>query len=151
MIRQLSKLSGWLGLLLLVGGLLALGVNPSWGNYVSIAEGVSLVLLIFFFIAHFETVKGFSTRRSTQFGFNSLLMVILFLSIIGILNFLASRHNQRLDFSETSRFTLAPQTKKVLQNLEQNVKITAFTESHTPSENQIRDLLNSYSHETDQL
>ncbi|HEX9759135.1 MAG TPA: Gldg family protein [Nitrospiria bacterium] len=151
MIKQLSKLSGWLGLFLFFGGLLALGVNPSWGNYVSIAEGASLVLLIFFFITHFEAIKVFSTRRSTQFGLNSFLMVVIFLSIIGILNFLSSRHNQRLDLSETGRFSLAPQTKKVLQNLEQKVKITAFTESQTPSENQIRDLLNSYSNETDHL
>ena len=143
--NKLTAISGWLGLFLFLGGLLALGINPGWQLYITIAEGFALLFFLFFFITHFEAVKGFSTKRSTKFGFNSFLMVFIFLSIIGILNFLSSRHSHRVDLSETNRFSLAPQTKKILKNLEKELKITAFTQSNTPSEMQIKDLLKNYS------
>jgi gliding motility-associatede transport system auxiliary component len=150
-IWKASLLSVWMGAAFAIGGLILLRINPSWTVAVTVLEAVALIQFIFFFVVHFETVKSFSSSRSTKLGLNSVLMVVIFLSIVGILNFIASRHTRRVDLSETNRFTLASQTEKVLKGLQRNVKITAFSQAQTGGEAQIRDLLESYGHETTRL
>lgn len=149
--EKLSRLAGWLGAALSIGGLILFGINPALRLAVTGIEIAALFLLIFFFAVHFETVKSFSTRRSTKFGFNSLLLIILFISIIGIVNFLASRHTFRMDLSETSRFTLADQTSKVLAGLDREIKITGFTQTGTRNEVKMKDLLDTYAHQSSMI
>jgi ABC-type uncharacterized transport system involved in gliding motility auxiliary subunit len=95
--------------------------------------------------------KEFSSRRSTRLGFNSLLMIALLATILGILNFLASRHNVRWDLSETKRFTLAPQTARILRELPREVKATVFTSDQSPSRLAYQDLFNTYRAHTSKL
>ena len=151
MLKKISITSGWLGIGLMIAGLITFNIRPNWVLLVTLIELASLLLLVFFFTIHFETVKSFSARRSTKLGLNSLLMMIIFLSILGITNFIASRHSQRLDLSEMERFTLASQTVKVLNELNRKVKITAFTQSQTASETRIKDLLDSYAYLTNNV
>jgi ABC-type uncharacterized transport system involved in gliding motility auxiliary subunit len=144
MIHTLSKGAGWLGLLTAIAGLLVYQINPAWKPYVSLSELIALGLLIFFFIVHFEALKSFSARRSTQLGVNSILMVLIFILILGILNFISFRHHVRFDFSETGSFSLAPQTLQVLKNLNRDVKITAFVSEQGRGRSEAKDLLSSY-------
>ena len=65
-------------------------------------------------------------------GANSLLMILLFVGILAIVNFLAARHSIRWDLSENQNFSLAPQTHRVLRNLLREVKITVFTREKDP-------------------
>src|SRR5437016_10342313 len=65
-------------------------------------------------------------------------------SILGILTFLAARHSIRWDFSETKRFTLAPQTARLLRELPREVKVTVFTSDQSPVRLEYRDLIDSY-------
>jgi ABC-type uncharacterized transport system involved in gliding motility auxiliary subunit len=148
MLNKISIASGWLGIVLMVTGLISFNVRPDWTMLAMAIELVSLLLLVFFFTIHFETVKSFSYRRSTKFGLNSLLMVIIFLSILGITNFISSHHSLRLDLSEMESFTLASQTVKVLTELNQKIKITVFTQSQTSSEARIKDFMDSYAYYT---
>ena len=60
-------------------------------------------------------------------------MVVLFLGILGIVNFLAARHSIRWDFSENQNFSLAPQTHRVIRSLPRDVKITVFTREKAPA------------------
>lgn len=136
----------WIGLGFGLSGVVVYGYNPSQRWTVSILETLALLFMGTYFVVRFESVRAFAGRRSTRMGANSVLMTVLFLAILGILNFLGARHNVRMDLSETGKFTLAPQTLKVLNGLGRDVKITAFSQSGTPTEQEITDLLNSYSH-----
>ena len=91
-----------------------------------------------------EVFRKFSARRSTRLGLNSVLMVALFATILGILNVLAARHSIRWDLSETKRFTLAPKTTRLLRDLPREVKATAFTSNQGPAHQAYRDLFESY-------
>lgn len=142
--RRLTPFIGLLGGLLAVFGLVAYSLAPENLWLVTLLEGAALVCLILFFVTHFERVKTFSARRSTRLGLNSLIMVALFLGILVIVNFLASRHALRWDYSETKRFTLAPQTYDVLRGLDRDVKITVFSQSGSGAFAIYRDLLDSY-------
>lgn len=142
---------GILGGALAAAGLIAYSLAPGMLWLVTLCEGLALVCLIVFFVFHFETFKAFSLRRSTRLGANSILIVVLFAGILAIVNFLAARHAQRWDWSETQRFTLAPQTYKVLRGLDREVKVTVFSQERSPGFNAYRDLLDSYRHASDKL
>jgi ABC-type uncharacterized transport system involved in gliding motility auxiliary subunit len=79
-----------------------------------------------------------------QLGLNSLLMVLLFLGIIGLINFLSARHPLRADLTETKQFSLAPQSVEVLEGLSRDVKLTAFVQDLSGSRSQLGDLLEQY-------
>jgi ABC-type uncharacterized transport system involved in gliding motility auxiliary subunit len=135
---------GILGMVLATGGMVAYSLRPDLLVAVTIAEGLALVCLVAFFVLHFEQVKAFSGRRSTKMGMNSILMVLLFSAILVIVNFLASRHSARWDFSENQNFTLAPQTYRVLRALPRDVKITVFTRESDPGYRAYKERLESY-------
>lgn len=135
---------GLIGIVLGIGGMIAYSLRPDWLWAVTIAEGAALISLVLFFVLHFETVKAFSGRRSTKMGLNSVLMVLLFLGILVIVNFLASRHSVRWDLSENQNFTLAPQTYRVLRTLPRDVKITVFTREKDPGYQPFKERLESY-------
>lgn len=135
---------GILGTLLAVAGLVAYSLSPDWLWAVTVAESLALICLVLFFILHFEAVKAFSGRRSTRMGINSMLMVLMFLAILAILNFLASRHSVRWDLSENQNFTLAPQTYRILRTLPHEVKISVFTREKDPGYQAYKERLESY-------
>lgn len=135
---------GIIGSLLAIGGLIAYSLNPGWLWPVTVTEGFALLCLLLFFILHFEAVKAFSTRRSTLMGANSLLMILLVMTILVIVNFLAARHSVRWDLSENQNFTLAPQTHRVLRTLPHDVKITVFTREKDPGYQAYKERLESY-------
>jgi ABC-type uncharacterized transport system involved in gliding motility auxiliary subunit len=135
---------GLIGVVLGIGGMIAYSLRPDWLWAVTISEGVALICLVLFFIFHFETVKAFSSRRSTKMGLNSFLMILLFSSILVIVNFLASRHSVRWDLSENQNFTLAPQTYRVLRTLPRDVKVTVFTREKDPGYQAFKERLESY-------
>src|SRR5215510_2796408 len=110
----------------------------------ALAEGLALLCLILFFIVHLESIKAFSSRRSTRLGANSLLMVLFFTAILTIVNFLAARHSARWDFSENQNFSLAPQTHRVIRSLPREVKITVFTREKDPGYQSYKERLDSY-------
>ena len=149
--KPLASGAGILGALLLLGGVVAYTLAPDQLWLTSLLFGGAVICLIAFFVLHFETVKAFSARRSTRLGLNSILMVVLFIGILTLINFLTVRHSVRWDFSEGQHFTLAPQTFQVLRNLKNEVKFTIFTQERSASYTTYRDLLESYRQASDKV
>ena len=135
---------GIIGITLGIAGVIGYSLVPDKLWLVTLAEGLALACLIVFFIVHFETLKAFSSRRATRMGANSLLMVLLFIGILTIVNFLAARHSVRWDLSENKNFSLAPQTHRVIRNLPRDVKITVFTREKDPGYQSYKERLDSY-------
>src|SRR5262245_24397266 len=100
---------GVMGIALALAGMVGFSLAPDALWLVTLCEGLALLCLIAFVVVHFETLKTFSTRRSTRMGASSLVVVLLVVGILAIVNFLAARHSIRWDFSENQNFTLAPQ------------------------------------------
>lgn len=144
----ISRLSGLVGAITFISGLFLYLTFSESILYISILEAVAFISLIFFFISHFELFKGFSTKRSTKFGANSILMVVIFLSILAILNFISSNHYFRFDLSTSEGFTLSPQTISVLKNLSQDVKITGFFQEGNQTKEQYKGLLETFKYHT---
>jgi ABC-type uncharacterized transport system involved in gliding motility auxiliary subunit len=135
---------GVIGLALAVAGMIGYLFSPEQIWIVTGAEALALLCLLLFFIVHVETLKTVSARRSMRMGANSLVMVLLFIGILTIVNFLASRHSIRWDFSENQNFSLAPQTHRVIRSLPRDVKITVFTREKDPGYQAYKERLDSY-------
>jgi ABC-type uncharacterized transport system involved in gliding motility auxiliary subunit len=135
---------GVIGLALAAVGAIGYGLAPEQLWLVALLEGSALLCLIIFFVVHFSGLKAFSTRRSTRIGANSLLMILLFVGILAIVNFLAARHSIRWDLSENQNFSLAPQTHRLLRNLPREVTITVFTREKDPGYQPYKERLDSY-------
>ncbi|MFI5223386.1 MAG: Gldg family protein, partial [Nitrospirales bacterium] len=135
---------GVIGVALAVAGAIGYSIVPENLWLAALLEGSALLCLIIFFVVNFSGLKALSTRRSTRIGANSLLMVLLFVGILVIVNFLAARHSIRWDLSENQNFSLAPQTHRVLRSLPRNVTITVFTREKDPGYQSYKERLDSF-------
>jgi ABC-type uncharacterized transport system involved in gliding motility auxiliary subunit len=148
---QAASVLGGVGAGLAVGGLIVFSLAPDQMWLVTLCEGSALVGLIIYFVTHLDAIRTFSRQRSTRLGLQSVLMSLLLAGILAILNFLGARHSIRWDFSETQRFTLAPQTHRILRNLQREVKVTVFAQERSQGSLAYHDLLDSYLHDTEKL
>jgi len=149
--QTLSIFSGVLGAICALGGLFHYLIwgTPVW--VVTTAESAAIVFLSFFLFTHFELVKDVSTRRSTKFGINSVLMVAIFIAILSIANFILARHEVRFDLSGTGAFSISPQTVSVLKNLKNDVKVIGFFGERSNAKRQAKDLFDNYQYQTDKF
>ena len=90
----------------------------------------------------FDTIKKTLSLRSVRYGGNTLAVSLILLVILGLINFVVTRHSYRVDLTAGKQFSLAPQTQKVLKNLKKDVKVTAFFKSGDKRE--MEDLLKAY-------
>lgn len=146
--KYLQKLDT-LGLLLLVGAVIWYSVSNVWGPVnlgLAIAGGALVIVGI---AANYRQILSSLGKRSTKHATNYVISLILVIAVVSGLNFIGQRHPKRIDTTGSGRFTLAPQTVKILKDLKNDVKITAFFPGgdHAP----LRELLKEYRTETQKI
>src|SRR5713226_6044059 len=91
----------------------------------------------------------FLKKRQTKYGAYLALYVLITLAILAAANYLAQRYDKTYDATSNKMFSLSDQTKKVVGNLKQDVKIYYFDRADRMSESRMgpspRDLLGRYS------
>jgi ABC-type uncharacterized transport system involved in gliding motility auxiliary subunit len=138
----------WLGPILIIMGVTAGLVAGEWVPAplgLIIAGGVLIGLWV---VSESRSLPSVWRRRSTQTGTNVAIATIAVLVIVGLINFFAIRYTERIDLTENQRFTLAPQTQQVLENLDQPISIWIFDQAPNPID---RRLLNDFQRQTDLL
>ncbi len=78
------------------------------------------------FVTQFGAVRKAVTARSGRYATNTTVMVLAFLSILGLIGYISYENSQRLDVTATQQFTLAQQTKKVVDELKMKVTARAY-------------------------
>jgi ABC-type uncharacterized transport system involved in gliding motility auxiliary subunit len=137
----------WLGLGLTIAGLSA-GVVAGSASPISIGLVVGgLFVIVTWLVLRWlnapEAGSPWWRQRSLQVGSNALLTTLAVVVILGGINFLAVRAPNQIDFTETQQFSLAPQTKQLVANLKQPVKVMVFN-SQSQADPQQRSLLEQY-------
>ena len=89
---------------------------------------VGFILLIVYFLANIRRATEVIVRRDTKFGTNAIASIIVVLGILVLVNFVFSKRNYRVDFTEGKMFSISSQTIQVLEGLDKEVKVTAFFE-----------------------
>jgi len=138
-----------LGLLGLAAGGILRTYRPSWtGAWPAALIAGGLLLLVGLYLA-FPNVRSAWGRRTTRYGLNAAVMIVLILGVIGLVEAVSYRHNWRVDLTENKRNSLAPQTIKVLQELKVPVKATAFFRPDQPGKRTAEDLFKQYAARSD--
>jgi ABC-type uncharacterized transport system involved in gliding motility auxiliary subunit len=151
--EKFKKISFFLAALFILA---ALGIKLGKPEFQKYANYAVIAGVVFFLISLWferKELKTFFTARSTRYGLNSLVMVLLVLAIVILANWLINRHPYRYDTTKNQQFSLSPMTKNALKNLKQTVKITAFfTEGQEEGlRTRMKDLLDNYQIETKKL
>jgi ABC-type uncharacterized transport system involved in gliding motility auxiliary subunit len=135
----------WSGPLLTIMGISAGVVSGGWTSIPLglIISGIVIMGLWVVFLGRGGDIRQpqFWSRRSTRVSTNALVSTIAVFVILGLLNFLVSRHPTRIDLTEGQLFTLSPESQQVVRELPQAVKVWIFDGQQN---SQDRDLLENY-------
>jgi ABC-type uncharacterized transport system involved in gliding motility auxiliary subunit len=137
-----TSLFGLWGLVLLAFGVVAYAVTPAASVYVLVHVGLGLLLVILYLTSSRESLTNLLGERSTKYGANAVVYSLIFLAVLGVVNYLAARHNKRWDLTKQNVFSLSSQSQGVVTKLEQPVEVYAFVEGGSAPE--VEDLLDSY-------
>lgn len=114
---------------------------PSWSALLIIVGLLATLISLYLSFYSFRTAIA---RRSFKYGLNAFVVSLIILGIIIIVEAISSRHNKVYDLTENKRYTLAPQSLKLINGLQKNVKITAFFQEAQTGRNKLEDLLKQY-------
>ncbi|NBD17661.1 MAG: ABC transporter [Cyanobacteria bacterium] len=131
------------GIIIVIVGLTAGYVANEWLPIplgLMVAGGVIAIISLVFLTRHFWQ------RRSTQANLNAVIALIALFVIVGLLNFLSVRYEKTVDLTENNLYTIAPQSKQLVSNLEQPLTVWVF--KNLPSQETER-LLNNYQQQSE--
>ncbi len=125
-LERASVIGGWLGLLAIIVGLVWAAVVKHFAAVPLglVIGGVALGLL--WLVINISKVVTAVRGRQAKLIFNSAAFIAVVLGIVVLLNYMGARHHIRKDMTQSQRFSLSEQTRKVAQDLEKEVKLVAF-------------------------
>ena len=128
----------WPGLALTTAGLVA-GLVDTWSTLPIVLLVLGLVLALVSLVSGGFGYRSFWQNRSTQAGTNAVLATLSMLLILGMVNFISVQYAPRIDLTEAGLFTLAPESRSVVTNLDQPVNVVVFDSAFNPNDEQLLD------------
>ena len=110
----------------LLAGLFLFLVNNLWTTPSKMFLTAGALILIILAVIKRDSVFEFFKKRSTKYGFNAIVLSLIVLGILALANYTLNRHNWRFDTTASGQYSIAAQTVKILEALEEEVKVTAF-------------------------
>jgi ABC-type uncharacterized transport system involved in gliding motility auxiliary subunit len=148
-VKRFGDWAGYAGLAVLAAAVILPFVLPARAHlrWWLVAAGVLLVIASF--LTRMGDYRGVVSHRSTRYGVNTVVTILLVLGVIGFVEALAARHSARLDLTENRRNSLSPQTIQLLKNLKTDINAVAFFRSDQPGKRVAEDLLKQYARYAD--
>jgi ABC-type uncharacterized transport system involved in gliding motility auxiliary subunit len=93
-------------------------------------------------------MKTKESRRRIVLGLGTIIGAVVFLAIVAAIQYIAVRHPVRWDITDIGKYTLAPQSRKAVENFKKKglpIKVLAFYESKELRQRaRVSDLLDQY-------
>lgn len=144
---------GGVGLaLVVVSGIFYLLKQPSERSLVLAALGVVFIALYVY--ARPQQVRQAAASRGVMFGSNALLVIVAFIGLVAMLDWLSVRYSQRYDTTANKSQSLSDLTVKALKDLKEPVKATAFYVTLRPDAQTLQDAqdkLKAFARESDKF
>ena len=115
--------------------------------YGFILLGIGMALLVLSLAVSLGPVTSMMGARQGRYGTNTLVMVVAFVGILGLVNFLVFENPSRWDVTATKQFSLSPRTAELLENLKEPVQVIAFFSEADPRQASIRSRVDDVLHE----
>jgi hypothetical protein len=87
---------------------------------------------------------SFSLGRRWSISLNVLLSVVAVLALVAMVNYLAARHFGRVPISALAQTELHPQTRRILESVTNNVRVTIYYDREEPLYPLVNGLLKEY-------
>ncbi len=136
--KQLSPFAGWTALIFGVTALVTYLFLPEYSLLMLTFVSIAGINALFFFVMSRKEVLHALKTRTALYGMNATVIILVFLGILIFINLLIHRHKFLWDLTESSVYTLSPQTQKIVQNLPRKVKMTAFFQTGNPSRDEFQ-------------
>lgn len=92
-----------------------------------------------------RNLLNFFDKRSTQYGSNMILLIVAVLGILILVNYIARKEVTRIDLTKNKQYSLSDQSKKILNQVKDEVIVTAFYTESNGARQDLKDLLKEYS------
>ena len=138
--NKLWKLVFWLGPFFLAAGLTVGLISEKWRIIPLLLIIIGLIICGLWVIVQSQQNKWWQ-KRSTQSGTNAFVATLSVLIILGLINFLGIRYHLRLDLTYSQLFTLSPQSRELVSNLPETMKVWLFSKEQNIQD---RELLDNY-------
>jgi ABC-type uncharacterized transport system involved in gliding motility auxiliary subunit len=145
--NKLWKLVFWLGPFFLAAGLTIGLISEKWGIIPLVLTILGLVICSLWIIIQSQQSKWWQ-KRSTQSATNALVATLSVLVILGLINFLGIRYHLRLDLTDSQLFTLSPQSRELVSNLPETMKVWLFSKEQNLQD---RELLDNYQRQSNKF
>jgi ABC-type uncharacterized transport system involved in gliding motility auxiliary subunit len=149
--KRFSPYTGWSALFFGVAALITYLFLPEYMLWTLTFLSVAGINALFFLVVDRKEVLRSLKTRTALYGMNTTVVILIFLGILIFINLLTYRHKILWDLTESSVYTLSPQTRKIAQNLPRKVKMTAFFQTGNPSRKEFEQLVDGYKELTDQI
>jgi len=124
-------------------GLFAMG----WYDLSHLVVGVGC--LIVYFSRGSGSLTHFVRQRSTRYGANALIYSILFVTVVVMANFIGARYHKRWDISAAGVNSISEQSRRVLEQLKDEVTIDAFLDGGRDP--LLEELIDAYRYHSDAI
>lgn len=121
---QVGIALGWASLMLLLVGLIWWAGESVIGRWNWVVLGAGMAAAIAYVVLRKEVVVA-ALPRLTQ-NLNTGAFITILLVILGLVNYISSRHYKQVDLTKQRLYTLSPQTKEILKGLKTDVQLTGF-------------------------
>jgi ABC-type uncharacterized transport system involved in gliding motility auxiliary subunit len=136
--NKLWKLIFWLGPFLITAGLTSRLTSVNSGIIPLSLIIIGAVICALWVVVQAQQSKWWQ-KRSTQSATNALIATLSVLVILGLINFLGIRYHLRLDLTDTQLFTLSPQSRELVSNLPETMKVWLFTKEKNSQDQELLD------------
>ncbi|MCK4893703.1 MAG: GldG family protein [Calditrichia bacterium] len=133
-----------IGIILFLYSFVNFSLNQLWDwvSTVSLILGIIIGSIAIYYRFQFRQKE--LNIRFVKYGANTVLSALIVLGIMVLLAFITNRHHVRKDLTSQGLYSLAEQTKSVLNDLNKEVQIYAFYKKS--DEIMARDLLEEYAY-----
>ena len=142
--RRFDEILGPAGLILILAGSVIYGVlyGSGWPAIMPLLAG--LVLSAAALILGYRKSRSEGVRRYAKYGINTGVTVIAAAALIFFLQTISARHGFRIDTTANRRFSMSPQTVKVLGGVQSEITFICFFRDTDAEKTQVYDLLSEY-------
>jgi gliding motility-associatede transport system auxiliary component len=144
MVNRILSLVGWLGTaMVFVAVAIRFGypAKEQWAYY--LAWG-GLVAVLLYTLGQWREIAKLFAHRQARYGTLAATSVLVVLGILIAINYIGTRRNKRWDLTANKQFSLADQSRNVLQKLDAPLQVLVFAQE--PEFPRYQDKLKEYAY-----